>query len=405
MNTNKLVKISLTANLIEWYEFIVSAYLATIMGHVFFNNTNQSDILAAIQFFSIFALSYLIRPIGCIFWGIVGDIYGSGKALRGSLIVMTIPTFIIGILPSYSQAGAIATILFLMLKLMQGFAAGGEFPLSSIYVFDKSLQHKRANVFCSFVNSSGMVGMLLASLTITVLNISFNQEAILAYAWRIPFLLGLPLSLIIVYIRNSIDIKSCVNNKLTLTSKQQLITSIIKTVALIAFLQINMYVLFVWFPTYLITFLHVDRTIAHVSNMVALIALTLLTLTWGYIGSIISYRKVIPFCILSIIVFAYPCFYLLLSHQSEFVIYFVQIYFAFILSPLQGTFLYAMNDLFGRGKRSLVLSLSYTIPSAVFGGLTPVLCSYFILKLNLLVFPGVLIAGVGTLALFILIQL
>ena len=188
------------------------------------------------------------------------------------------------------------------------------------------------------------------------------------------------------------------------TLPYSIIKPLLKTTALIAFLQVNMYVLFVWLPTYLTVFLKIDRKVAHESNMIAMIALTVFTIFFGYIGTKISYKKIIPFCALILIIFVYPCFYGLMN-RNEITIYVIQGFFAFILSPIQGTFLYAMNDLFGKYKKNLALSLSYTIPSAIFGGLTPVICSFFISQLNFLAFPGLLITILGILVLPILFKL
>ncbi|MCC2645172.1 MAG: sugar transporter family protein [Burkholderiales bacterium] len=402
MDKQKILILSLTANLIEWYEFIVSAYLATTMGHIFFSNYHQSDTLATIQFFLVFALAYLVRPFGCAFWGIIGDKYGSALALRWSLVLMSVPTFVIGVLPGYNQIGYFATGIFILLRLIQGFAAGGEFPLISIYVFDKSSQYNKANLFCSLVNSSGMMGMLLASITITVLNQVFTQSSIMNYAWRIPFLLGLPLFLVILKIRNSIPPKTTELKDASLSP--MLIKPLLKTTALIGFLQANMYVLFVWLPTYLSIYLKVNKETAHLSNMVAMTALTLFTIGFGYLGTKVSYKKIIPLCTFSLIILVYPCFYGLI-YRNVTAIYIIQVFFAFILSPIQGTFLYAINDLFGRHKKNLSLALSYTIPSAIFGGLTPVICSFFISRLNYLEFPGLLITILGILVLPILLRL
>ncbi|MCC2626076.1 MAG: sugar transporter family protein [Burkholderiales bacterium] len=403
MDKNKILKVSLTANLIEWYEFIVSAYLATTMGHVFFYNSSHSDILATLQFFSVFALSYLIRPIGCVFWGMLGDKYGSALALKWSLVLMSVPAFIIGILPGYNQIGYIATGLFILLRLIQGFAAGGEFPLLSVYVFDKSSQYKKANMFCSFVNFSGMMGLLLASITITLLHLAFTEKTIADYAWRVPFLLSLPLFLVILKIRKSIPTEKPQDNSNKFLPSI-VIKPLLKTTALIGFVQINMYVLFVWLPTYLTIFLKVSKETAHISNMIAMATLTIFTITFGYIGTKISYKKIIPLSALGLIVLVYPCFYALI-YKNEAIIYLVQVFFALILSPIQGTFLYAMNDLFGNYKKNLSLALGYTIPSAVFGGLTPVICSFFISKLNYLEFPGLLITILGVLVLPVLFTL
>src|SRR5438132_897905 len=121
--TRALRKFALLANLCEWYEFSIYGFLAGTLGQLFFKSTHPT--LALIQAFGLFAASYLIRPLGSLFFGSMGDRLGRSHALKLSLILMSVPTILIGLLPTYEQIGSLATLCLLVLRLVQGFGAGG----------------------------------------------------------------------------------------------------------------------------------------------------------------------------------------------------------------------------------------------------------------------------------------
>src|SRR5260364_72755 len=179
-----LLKIGLVANIFEWYEFTVYAYLADVIGSLFFSAENSGGKL--IQVFAIFAVGYFARPLGSLFFG-----------------MMAVPTVLIGCLPTYQHIGLLAPILLLILRCIQGFAMGGELPLNGCYLFEASSDNSKS-LLCSIATTSMNIGVLFASFTAFLLFSVFDRHTILAWAWRLPFLLGLPMTVAINNMRYAI---------------------------------------------------------------------------------------------------------------------------------------------------------------------------------------------------------
>lgn len=158
--TQSLLKVSLVANIFEWYEFSIYSYLATTFGQLFFKSTHPT--IALIQSFALFASSYFMRPIGALFFGTLGDKTSPNNALHYSLVIMATPTVLIGLLPTYDQIGSLATLSLIILRLVQGFGAGGELPVSGCWIFEQSSIQKRG-ILCSTTIVGASAGVLLSS--------------------------------------------------------------------------------------------------------------------------------------------------------------------------------------------------------------------------------------------------
>lgn len=201
MDIKKIITIGFFANIAEWYDFSVYAFLAATIGTLFFNSKHPK--VALINAFFWFTISYIARPIGSVFWGYFGDKFGRKKALRWCLFFMAIPTILIGVLPTYDQIGVITTIFLVIFRIIQGFAAGGELPISACYVYELA-PIKKKNFLCSVVAASPMIGVLFGSVVAYLLSIMFTENEMLLYAWRIPFLLGFFVLIFILYARKAL---------------------------------------------------------------------------------------------------------------------------------------------------------------------------------------------------------
>lgn len=131
-NTQSLLKTGLVANIFEWYEFVIYAYLADILGAIFFHA--DDSVSGLIKAFAVFAVGYFARPLGSLFFGMLGDRIGRGYPLKITLLMMATPTALIGFLPVYADIGILAPSLLLVLRLIQGFAMGAEWPLNACYI-------------------------------------------------------------------------------------------------------------------------------------------------------------------------------------------------------------------------------------------------------------------------------
>jgi MHS family proline/betaine transporter-like MFS transporter len=182
----------------EWYDFAVYGYFAGIIGRHFFPAEDPvSSLLAA---FGVFAAGFLMRPIGSIVFGHIGDHAGRKAALTLSVLAMAVPTLLIGLLPTYAQIGVAAPALLVVLRLVQGLSVGGEYGTSIIFLVERAPPGRRGFFSgWSVVGATG--GILLGSAVGAVVTSALGAAETAAWGWRVPFLLGITVGLTGLYLR------------------------------------------------------------------------------------------------------------------------------------------------------------------------------------------------------------
>jgi len=400
---NPILRIALTANLFEWYEFSLTAFMALEIGRLFFPAT--SDKTALMLSFSVFASSYLARPFGSVFFGIWGNRRGAGAALKLSMIGMAIPASLIAFLPTYQTAGYLATGLLISLKILQGFAAGGEMPLSGYFVSLNTTEENRG-LYCALVVVSGFVGMLLASGIVFVLPYCAAMLSWLlggadaghfAESWRWPFLLCVPLSLWIYSLRSSISVDPDGEAQAHRALHKRPVLPLMQAFALVAFMEMHIYTVFVWLPSYLHSYLGVSSSDAHLTNVIGLLIFSMSMVSAGYATRWIAASKLILIGIGSLVCSSYPLF-AILQRGDFFTLLFVQAAFAVMAGCLVGVIFVVLPDLFKGNWRSLGMAGTYSLATAIFGGTAPVVCAYLIKVTHLLTAPALYIVAMGLLA-------
>lgn len=410
VDRKKIIFVGFFANVVEWYDFSIYAFLATTMGILFLNSAQPK--IALIRAFFLFTVSYLARPVGSIFWGYYGDSYGRKRALKWCLILMAVPTVFIGILPTYDSIGIAASLCLFISRLIQGFAAGGELPISACYVYEIAPKEKRT-FFCSIVAASPMIGVLLGSLTSFFLYSFFTQKAILQYAWRLPFLFGILVLFLIMYIRKSIDETDAF--KLANVKQGSLFDyffslcsmgnfkKMSQIIAMYVFIQSSFYLLFLWMPSYLNVFLLVSKNESFLSNTIGIFSLVIFTMIVGYYADRIQHKKIIIFGMVAISIMAFPLF-LLLQSKSFLLIIVAQLLFAAFLSCIDGVIINILVKGFSVSTRCGSVNLAFTLPSAIFGGILPTLCSYLIYKTGFNLIPVLFLICIGAMVLPVVIK-
>lgn len=398
---NPLLRIALTANLFEWYEFSLTAFMALEIGRLFFPAAN--DKTALMLSFSVFASSYLARPFGSVFFGVLGNRFGAGTALRLSMIGMAIPASLIAFLPTYQTAGYLATGLLIALKILQGFAAGGELPLSGYFV-SLNVVDKNRGLYCAVVVASGFVGMLLASGIVLALPYcsamlqrlpAAAHGGYLTEVWRWPFLLCIPLSLWIYSLRSSISTKP--GNQAHRAWHARPLPPLIQAIVLVAFMEAHLYTAFVWLPGYLRTYLGVSSFDAHSTNVITLVIFSLSMVAAGFATRWIDAPRLALFGIVSLVCSSYPLFAFL--QRGDFLtLLLVQTAFAVMAGCLVGVIFVVLPDLFKDNWRSFGMVTTYSLATAVFGGTAPVVGAYLIKVTHLLTAPALYITAMGVLA-------
>jgi len=184
-------------NAMEWYDFGIYSYLAVVLGRVFFPNTGGSGLLYS---FTAFAVAFVVRPIGGVLLGLLGDRVGRKRILTATILMMAVATFSIGLIPSYDSIGIWAPILLFVARLVQGLSAGGEYSGASTFISESSPDRRRG-FLASFLEFGTVTGFVLGAGLVTGLTAALGDATMQQWGWRVPFLLAGPLGLIGVWLR------------------------------------------------------------------------------------------------------------------------------------------------------------------------------------------------------------
>lgn len=187
--------------LIEYYDFSLYGYMAVIIAPLFFPSGDPTvSLLAAL---AVFGTAYVVRPLGGIVFGHIGDKYGRKTALLGTLVCMGVGSTLMGLLPTFENAGYLATALLVLVRLLQGFSAGGEVGGSATFISESSPSHLRAT-FGAFTPMGATGGFALAAAVAGIVTAFTTPEQMSSWGWRIPFLLALPLTLLCIWARTRV---------------------------------------------------------------------------------------------------------------------------------------------------------------------------------------------------------
>ncbi len=197
----RAVSAAIVGNILEWYDFAIYGYVATIIAHNFFPSGDQVGALLAT--FATFGIGFVARPLGGIIIGRMGDTRGRKAALLLTIFLMAIGTVGIGLIPSYNSIGVLAPLLLVICRLMQGFAAGGEWGGATAFIVEWAPE-KRRGFFGSFQQASVAGGLLLGSAIAALCSTLLSADQMEAWGWRIPFLLGIILVPVGIYMRSDI---------------------------------------------------------------------------------------------------------------------------------------------------------------------------------------------------------
>jgi MFS family permease len=194
----RVISASSVGTMIEWYDFYIFGSLTAILALKFYPPGN--DTFAYLAYLATFAVGFLVRPFGALFFGRIGDLVGRKYAFIVTLSIMGFSTFAIGLLPSYATAGWFAPIVLLGIRILQGLALGGEYGGAAVYVGEHVPDNKRG-FYTSFIQITATLGLFVSLIVILVTQNSMSKEDFAAYGWRIPFLVSIILVLISLYIR------------------------------------------------------------------------------------------------------------------------------------------------------------------------------------------------------------
>lgn len=198
----KVTTAAVAGTVIEWFDFAIYGFMAPIIAITFFPEGNR--MAGLLQTFAIFAVAFALRPVGGAYFGMMGDRLGRKKVLALTVLLMSIATAAIGLLPDYRTIGIWAPILLTVARCVQGFSAGGEYAGAVTYVIEHAPSDQRSR-HSSWMPAATFASFALAALISWVLTVGLSAEAMNTWGWRVPFLLAAPLGLVALYIRSRLD--------------------------------------------------------------------------------------------------------------------------------------------------------------------------------------------------------
>lgn len=371
---------SFLGNFIEWFDYASYSYLATVIAVVFFPSEDKT--VATMSAFAVFALAFLVRPIGAVFWGNMGDKKGRKWALSTSILLMSGATFLIGCLPGYSTLGVGAVILLLLLRMVQSFSASGEYAGAATFLAEYAPKNHRG-FYCSFVPASTACGLLIGSLFVTFMFNVWGSDSsfVTDWGWRIPFLFALPLGYITHYIRNHLEDSPVYvkmrealekGNRETEATPVRSLLKNYRRQTILAFgacvlNAVGFYTVLTYLPNYLEVTIGYDPASASVITTIALVAYIGFIFLSGLISDRVGRKKMLIGACLGFIVFTVPAFHLLATKDFT-TILFVELVMCLILTINDGTLSSYLTETFPTKIRYSGFAFSFNLANALFGG-------------------------------------
>lgn len=373
----------MAGNVLEWYDFAVFGYFAPIIGAQFFPSGNHlTSLLSA---FGVFAAGYMMRPLGGIVFGHIGDRLGRKKALQISVLMMAAPTILLGLLPTHAQVGLLAPALLVLLRLVQGVSVGGELIGSISFVIETAPPHRRG-VLGSLSLGSATGGILLGSAVATIVHGLVDPATLQAWGWRLPFLAGFLIGGVGLWMRRGIvETPDFVKLKEAGRVVKNPVTEALKTMpgrilhlaGLVVLLAGGFYMLFVWWPTYLTQIVKPAVPHALLVNTVSMLALISLIPLTGWLSDLWGRKIPIVAGSLGMAVVAYPLF-CWADHGHFASDLLAQLAFTVVMSLYMGPLAAAIVEMFPTRTRFSGVAIGYNVTLALVGGTAPLVSTWLV---------------------------
>ncbi|MBT2382632.1 MFS transporter [Streptomyces sp. ISL-11] len=378
----RAVKAAALGNAMEWFDFGIYSYLAVTIGDVFFPSGN--DTVRLLSSLATFAVAFLVRPLGSLFFGPLGDRVGRKRVLALTMVLMAVGTCAIGLIPSYATIGFWAPVLLICFRMLQGFSTGGEYGGAATFIAEYAPDRRRG-FFGSFLELGTLAGYVAAAGLVTLMTSTLGSATMTDWGWRVPFLVAGPLGLVGLYLRlkledtpafQKLEEENGGGERVTgeTTELKQIFTTqwsrLLLCVVLAGAYGITDYLLLSYMPTYLTDQLGYDD--AHgLLVLIATMVLLMVIITFvGRLNDRVGRKPLLMAGMGGFAVLSAPAF-LLLKQGSLVAVLGGMLMLGLPLVCLLGTMSAALPALFPTPVRYGSLSIGYNISTSLFGGTTP----------------------------------
>lgn len=379
---------------VEWYDYGVYAYVATTLAVVFFASSDPTAALLAV--FATFAVAFFARPVGGLFFGSLGDRIGRQRCLAAVVLLMSLSTFAIGLLPSFASVGVLAPILLITARVFQGFSAGGEIAGAASFINEYAPVNRRG-LLSSLLPTSSASGLLFGAILMTALTSNLTPDELVSWGWRIPFLIALPLGLIGLYLRLKIEdtplFRALVSSdEADPTPLRSSITEQFWWIA-VAFgatltYGVGFYTVMSFMPTYLTEVTDFGTGSMFAVTITVLLSHMITLPLWGALSDRVGRKPVILTASLCLTLVTYPAFKMIAEGGT--------LLYAMIGAATLGVLIAAcaaplfafMAEMFPTRVRASSVSIGYNFSVMTFGGTAPFIATFLIDRTGNVIAPA-----------------
>ncbi|KVN17899.1 MULTISPECIES: MFS transporter [unclassified Burkholderia] len=396
----KAVVAVIIGNGFEWFDFISYGFFSVIIAKIFFPTSD--DNLSLLLSVSTIGVGFFMRPVGGIVLGGMADKIGRRATLVMTITLMTIGTALIAFAPTYKDAGILAPLMIVCARLLQGFSAGGEMGGATGFLRDH-VPVERLGYYTSWIQASIGFAIILASVLAVVLVKYLSAEQVESWGWRIPFLIGLCLGPLGIYIRNQVHESTEEASRIRERTPVFEIVRRWKSETLIGFglvifWTVCSYVLLFYIPTYATKVLHLPASTGFIAVLVGASIVLFVTPIFGHLSDRYGRRRFLMGALVIAVVAAYPMFRLLNVNPGLHSLLLFQIIFGLVIASYEGPILAALSDTFPRQIVSTGISISYNLAVITFGGFSAAILTWAIAAAQNNLAPAFYVMGTAALS-------
>lgn len=381
---HRAIAASALGNATEWFDYGIYAYGVVYISAALFPGEAAEATLFAL---ATFAISFLVRPLGGLFWGPLGDRYGRKSVLALTIVIMSLATVGVGLIPSYETIGLWAPALLVLLRMIQGFSTGGEYGGAATFMAEYSPDHRRG-FYGSFLEFGTLAGFSFGALLMLQFSLWLGEEAMHDWAWRIPFFVAGPMGLIGLYLRSRMEdtpifreIEAQHETEPTASTElRHLLTRywrpLLTMGGLVIALNVVNYTLLSYMPTYLQRRLDLSSDAALVVPIVGMLFMMLFVPVAGALSDRVGRKPLWWFSLIGLFLAAVPLYLLMATGFAGALLGFALLGLLYVpqLATISATF----PAMFPTQVRFAGFAISYNVATSLFGGTAPAFNSWLI---------------------------
>ncbi|WZH51248.1 MAG: MFS transporter [Nocardioides alkalitolerans] len=389
-------------NGIEWFDFAAYGFVAVYIGAAFFSTSDPTTQLLAT--FAVYGLTFVVRPLGGLYFGPLADRVGRQRVLVAVLLLMAVATGLVGVLPTYATIGVAAPVLLVVLRSLQAFSAGGEYGSATSFLVEYAAPGRRG-AGTGWMMFSAVVGFMAAGLLVLLLQLGLGEETMQAWGWRVPFLLAFPLGAVGLYIRVKLedtpeyrslqavgDVAAAPLREALALPRQLLVTFGIAALHGSAFYMVLTYLL-----SYVSITAGLGTTTGLLTCLTAGAAALALIPGMSSLSDRVGRRPILVVSSAGLALLVVPVFALIRSGTTG--AFVGQAVLGLLLGSLISTSIVAMAEIFPARVRSAGNSLAYTLGVMVFGGTAPFIATWLVERTGSSLAPAFYLVGTALIGL------